>query len=584
MLYSRREILLVLAAAGVCRAQELGGMASRGVKPQPRGKPSGLPFHARFTDIAARAGLRYPVIYGPPDRMDYILESMGCGVAFLDYDNDGWLDIFLLSGTRREGPVEGATNRLYKNNRDGTFTDVTQAAGLLRQGWACGVTVADYNNDGFEDLFITAWPQNILYRNNGDGTFTDVTQAAGLLHLGNRWGTGCTWVDYDRDGRLDLFVSNYLVFDFDKIPPTGKDPRCNFKGVPVNCGPRGLVPERPMLYHNNGDGTFTDVTERSGIGAVTPGFGLTAVAADLDSDGWQEIYVACDSTPSMLFHNRGDGTFAERGMQSGLAVNEDGNEQAGMGVAIGDFDTDGRLGVLKTHFCEDTVALYRNVGRLDFDDVTVRSGLGVETRYVSWGNGIVDLDNDGLPDLFWVTGSVFPEVEQKHPEFAHKTPRVLFRNLGGGRFEELLDAAGPAIAEPHTSRGVAFGDFDNDGDIDILIMNINEPPSLLRNDLVGGAHWLKVKLVGTRSNLSAVGAVVIAAYGGRRQAQAVLAASGYLSCGDKRLHFGLGEASTVDLEIAWPSGSREQLKGVRADQLVTVKEGAGIIRQERFGA
>jgi hypothetical protein len=556
-------------------------MASRGVKPQPRGKPSGLPFHARFTDVAASAGLRAPVIYGPSDRMDYILESMGCGVAFLDYDNDGWLDIFLLSGTQREGPVEGATNRLYKNNRNGTFTDVTAKAGLLRQGWACGVSVGDYNNDGRDDIFITGWPQNILYRNNGDGTFTDVTEAAGLLHSGNRWGTGCTWVDYDRDGRLDLFVSNYLVFDFEKIPSTGKDPRCNFKGVPVNCGPRGLVPERPMLYHNNGDGTFTDVTARSRIGAVTPGFGLTAVAADLDGDGWQDIYVACDSTPSLLFHNRGDGTFDEQGMQSGLAVNEDGNEQAGMGIAIGDFDLDGRLDVLKTHFSEDTVALYRNAGRL-FDDVTLRSGLGVETRYVSWGNGIVDLDNDGLPDLFWVTGSTFPEVERKHPEFPHKTPRVLFRNLGGGRFEELLDAAGPALAEPHASRGVAFGDYDNDGDLDILIMNINEPPSLLRNDISGGGHWLKVKLVGTRSNASAIGAVVSAVYGGRRQAQAVMASSGYLSSGDRRLHFGLGEASTADLEIAWPSGTREQVKGVQSDQLVTLKEGAGVVDRKRF--
>ncbi|HKW18604.1 MAG TPA: CRTAC1 family protein [Terriglobales bacterium] len=583
---TRREFFAILAAgasAGVCQAQALGGMASRGMRPQPRGKPSGLPFHARFTDVAAHAGLRDPVIYGPVDHMDYILESMGCGVAFFDYDNDGWLDIFLLSGTRREGPVKGASNRLYKNNRNGTFTDTTEKAGLIRQGWACGVTVGDYNNDGFEDLFITGWPQNILYRNNGDGTFTDVTHAAGLLHAGNRWGTGCTWVDYDRDGLLDLFVSNYLIFDFDKVPATGKDPSCNFKGVPVNCGPRGLVPERPMLYHNNGDGTFTDVTTASGVGAVNPVYGLTAVAADLDGDGWQDIYVACDSTPSLLFHNRGDGTFKEQGLQSGLAVNEDGREQAGMGVAIGDFDVDGRLDVLKTHFAEDTAALYRNAGHLNFEDVTMPSGLGVETRYVGWGDGIVDLDNDGMPELFWATGSTFPELERSHPEFPHKTPRILFRNLGNGRFEELLDLAGPAIAEAHASRGVAFGDFDNDGDLDILIMNMNEPPSLLRNDLSGKGHWVKVKLVGTRSNRSGIGAVVTATYDGRRQAQAVLASSSYLSCNDRRLHFGLGAASTVDLEIAWPSGTREQVKGVHVDHLITVKEGVGVVSQERFG-
>ena len=361
---TRRDLLLLLAAARApsADAQQASGMASRGVASQPRGKPSGLPFHAQFTDIAAKAGLREPIIYGPAGRADYIIESMGCGVAFLDYDNDGWLDIFVLSGTRRDGSAAGATNRLYKNNRDGTFTDVTAKAGLTSQGWACGVTIADYNNDGFDDIFISRWGQNVLYRNNGDGTFTDITRAAGLLHEGTRWGTGCTWVDYNRDGFVDLFVSNYLVFDFDKVPPTGRNPDCNFRGVPVYYGPRGLQPETCQLYRNNGDGTFTDVTRSAGLDRAMPTFGLTAMAADYLGTGWPDIYVASDSTPSLLFRNQHDGSFTEQGLELGLAVNEDGKEQAGMGLGLGDFDLDGALDVFKTHFSEDTSALYRNAG------------------------------------------------------------------------------------------------------------------------------------------------------------------------------------------------------------------------------
>jgi hypothetical protein len=580
---NRRDMLLLLAAgAQAARAQQAEGMASRGVAPQPRGKPSGLPFHARFTDIAAQAGLREPVVYGPDGRADYIIESMGCGVAFLDYDNDGWLDVFVLSGTRREGPVAGATNRLYRNNRDGTFTDVTRRAGLTRQDWACGVTIGDYNNDGFDDIFISQWGQNVLYRNNRDGTFTDVTESAGLLHEGKRWGTGCTWVDYNRDGLLDLFVANYLVFDFESVPPAGKNPDCNFRGVPVYYGPRGLQPEHCRLYRNNGDGTFTEVTKSAGIDLAVGTFGLTAMAADYMGTGWPDIYVASDSTPSLLFRPHRDGTFVERGLELGLAVSEDGNEQAGMGLGLGDFDTDGALDLLKTHFSEDTTALYRNIGRGGFEDVSIRAGLGVETRYVGWGAGIQDFDNDGLPDLFWVTGSVFPEVEKVHPDYPYKTPRVLFRNLGDGKFEELAGIAGPAMSEAHSSRGVAFGDFDNDGDVDILIMNVNEPPSLLRNDVAGGGHWLKVKLIGVRSNRSAIGATVVAAYGGRRQAQAVTAQSSYLSVNDRRLHFGLGTASVADLEIRWPSGGRESLKAVPADRLITVREGEGLVNTEIF--
>jgi hypothetical protein len=578
---TRRELLALLAAPAAGFGQR-GGMASRGVKPTPRGKPSGLPFLAHFVDVAGPAGLGAPVIYGQPDRVDYILETMGAGVAFFDYDNDGWLDIFVLSGTRLGGAPPGATNRLYKNNRDGTFTEVTEKAGLTRTGWAYGVTVGDYNNDGWPDLFITYWGQNVLYRNNGDGSFTDVTKQAGLLQKKPRWGSGCTFLDYDRDGNLDLFVSNYLAFDFQSVPKTGQDQNCNWKGIPINCGPRGLPPETHCLYHNNGDGTFADVTLPSGIGKVTGSYGLTAVAADFDNDGWPDIYVACDSTPSLLFHNNHDGTFTEEGLERGVALNEDGQEQSGMGIAIGDYNLDGQLDIFKTHFTEDTPALYRNNGKGNFEDVTIRAGLSVETRFICWGAGIVDLDNDGLPDIFVVTGSVYPEVERKFPEYPHRMPRFVFRNLGGGKFEELIEEAGPGVAAMHASRGCAFGDFDNDGDVDILIMNVNEPPSLLRNDLSGSNHWLKVRLVGTKSNRSAIGARVTARYGDKQQAQEVLGQSSFLSVSDPRLHFGLGSAQSADLAIRWPNGNSETLVKVPCDQLVVVKEGAGIIKSEKF--
>lgn len=577
---NRRDFLAFLSSPALARGQS--GMASRGVKPTPRGKPSGRPWHSRLTDVAARAGLREPVICGGVDTNAYIIETMGCGIAFLDYDNDGWLDIFVPSGSRIQGVPSGATNRLYRNNRDGTFTDVTEHAGLKRSGWAYGVTVGDYNNDGFEDIFITYWGQNVLYRNNGDGTFTDVTKEAGLLHPGTRWGAGCSFFDYDRDGFLDLFVSNYLVFDFKTVAPAGKYDTCNFKGVPINCGPRGLPPESHILYHNKGDGTFSDVSAKAGISGRKESYGLTVVAADFDNDGWPDIYVACDSTPSLLFQNNHDGTFTEVGLERGVALNEDGQEQAGMGLGVGDFNLDGYLDILKTHFTEDTPALYLNRRAGGFEDVTIRSGLGVETRYVSWGAAIADFDNDGLPDLFWVTGSVYPEVEKRLPQYPHRTPRVLFRNLGGRKFEELIDESGPGVSAVHASRGCAVGDFDNDGDLDILILNQNEPPSLLRNDVSGSNHWLKVKLIGTTSNRSAIGAQVLARYGERKQIQEVLGQAGFLSVNDRRLHFGLGSATSADVEIRWPNGASERLEKLPGDRLITVKEGAGIIAQEQF--
>ncbi|MCU1328016.1 MAG: hypothetical protein JWN34_3386 [Bryobacterales bacterium] len=558
-------------------------MASRGVSPTPRGQPSGLPFNAKFVNVAREAGLTAPVIYGDEGHDDYILDSMGCGAAFVDYDNDGWVDIVMLTGQRRTGPTPaGATIRLYHNNRDGTFRDVTEKSGLGRSVWAAGITVGDYDNDGFDDLFITCWGQNLLFHNNGDGTFSDVTAKAGLLHEGVRYGTGCTWIDYDRDGRLDLFVNHYVVFDPAKVPIRGKDPTCNRGGVPVFCGPGGLPQERCRLYHNNGDGTFTDVSEKSGILGVKPNYPLTATSVDFDRDGWPDLYVACDTSPSLLFRNNHDGTFTERGLESGVALNEDGREQGGMGLGIGDFDTDGFIDIFKTHFSSDTHVLYKNNGKGTFRDVTTRAGLSVETRFVGWGAAIQDFDNDGLPDIFFTTGMVYPEVEAREPGSPWKTPSVLFRNLGQGKFEELFDLAGPAMSQLHSSRGAAFGDFDNDGDMDILIMNVNEPPSLLRNDTTGNAHWLKVQLQGVESNRSAIGAEVVAVYGDRRQAQTVLAQSSYLSANDKRLHFGLGKETKASLEIRWPNGREENLADVEADQLVIIREGKGIVKRETF--
>ena len=453
-------------------------------------------------------------------------------------------------------------------------------------GWASAVTVADYNNDGFEDLFITYFGSNVLYRNNGDGTFTDVTRVAGLYREGARWGTACTFIDYDRDGNLDLFIGHYGDLDLAKTPPPGADSvHCMYGGVPVFCGPKYFKPVAPMLFHNNGDGTFSDVSRSSGIGASNGMRAMTAVAADFDNDGWPDLYVACDGAPSLLFINNRDGTFREEGLGRGVALSEDGFAQAGMGLGIGDFNLDGSLDIFKTHYSGDTNIVYRNDGKGFFDDFTSSAGLAVETRYIGWGAGMVDLDNDGLPDLYAVTGGTYPGLAKELPTIPWKTPRLVFRNLGGGKFEELIEEAGPGFAALHCSRGSAMGDFDNDGDMDIVVVNLNEPPSLLRNDLKtasGSANWLKVKLIGTKSNRSAIGSRVTARYGDRIQAQEVLAQSSFYSSDDRRLHFGLGAAKAADLTVRWTNGLVEKVSSVEANRMITIREGSGIVNSEKW--
>jgi hypothetical protein len=543
-----------------------------------------------FTDVAARAGLRRATVYGAVDRKRFIIETNGPGVALIDYDNDGWLDALVLSGTRlNEGtreeiayPPGGApTNRLYRNRQNGTFEDVTEAAGLRRTGWASAVCAGDYDNDGSIDLFITYFGRNVLYRNRGDGRFEDVTSRAGLAQREPRWGSGCSFIDIDRDGRLDLFVANYLRFDVATAPEPGGGSNCMWKGTPVNCGPKGLPADTNLLYRNRGDGTFDDVSDASGVARVTGRYSMSTLAADFTGDAWPDIYVAADSTAAILYRNNRDGTFSDVGVESGIAYSENGNPQAGMGAAAGDFDRDGRLDVVKTHFADDIPALYRNLGKGLFEDVATSWGLGVENRYVQWGAGLADFDNDGLQDLLCVTGNVYPEIERIFPQYAHRGPRLVFRNTGKGRFENVT-AGGGAAATPHSSRGAAFGDIDNDGDIDVLVMNMNEPPSLLRNDSRGTKGWLTIKLVGAQSNRSAIGATVVLTSGGVRQARAVVSQSSYYSHDDLRAHFGLGSAAIADqLDIYWPSGETQSLKNVPGRRVIEIKENSGEARSGR---
>jgi hypothetical protein len=542
-----------------------------------------------FVDVAEQAGLNTVNVWGGVDTKRSILEAKGCGLAFFDYDMDGWLDIYLTNGNRFnvDWPKGHApTSHLYRNNRDGTFTDVTEKSGLARTGWQTGVCVGDYDNDGWDDLFCCFWGHNILFHNNGDGTFTDVTHKTGLYQEQHRWGAGATFLDYDRDGHLDLFVCNYIQLDPDKIPAAGDALSCQWKGVNTMCGPRGLNGGMNLLFHNDGNGRFTDVSEKSGILKPGPRYSISAVSYDFDNDGWPDIYVAVDSEPSILFKNNHDGTFTDVAVIAGCAYDDNGKEQAGMGIAVADYDCDGWFDIFKTNFSDDTCNLYHNNGDGTFSDVTFASGVGVNNSYVAWGCGFVDYDNDGWMDIIQVNGHVYPGIDKYNLGQTFKNPRLVYRNLGNGHFKDVSAELGPGISEQFSSRGAAFGDYDNDGGIDVLVLNLNDLPSLLHNIGNNRQNWIKIKLQGTQCNRTAIGARVRVTTGKRTQMDEVHSGTSVMSQSDLRVHFGLGNAETVDvIEVKWPTSLKvERFPGVKANQILTIREGQGIVAAWTPGA
>ncbi len=541
-------------------------------------------------NVARESGLNAKTIFGGEHKNKYLLETTGCGVAFYDYDNDDWLDIFLVNGWRLEGFPKGQEpfSHLFKNNRDGTFTDVTTKSGLVHYGWGQGVCVGDYDNDGFDDIYITSFGKNVLFHNNGNGTFTDVTGKAGVGTSGKRWNTGCAFVDYDRDGHLDLFVANYIDMDLATAPLPESGP-CNYKGILVACGPPGLIGGKNILFHNNGDGTFSDVSERAGILQANGTYGLGVLTADFNNDGWPDIYVANDSTASALYQNNKNGTFSDIAMEAGCALSADGKPQAGMGLGAADYDLDGNLDIVKTNFAGDTPSLYHNIGGGNFEDATFPAGLGKHTQYLGWGCGFFDMDNDGWPDILICNGHVYPEVEQLRTEAGYQQQKILYRNQRNGHFEDVSSQAGAGITKPIASRGAAFGDFDNDGDLDVVVNVVNDIPQLLRCDSRVENNWLKIRTIGTKSNRSGIGArlrCVTHPPGESKphqQIDEVRSGGSYISQNDLRVHFGIGKADKVELlEIRWPSGAVDTLKDIKPNQLIVVKEGTGIVRSATF--
>jgi hypothetical protein len=532
-----------------------------------------------FVNVAPQAGLTMLNVNGDSATKKYIIETTGSGVAILDYDRDGWPDIFLANGTTLDGepkPATAPTSHLYHNNHDGTFTDVTAGSGLEAPGWAQGVCAGDYDNDGRDDLYVTYYGKNRLYHNEGNGHFKEVAEQEGVAGDGTKWGTGCSFVDYDRDGKLDLMVANYVQFDIKTIPKPGEGLMCVWKGVPVMCGPRGLPFTTNLLYHNLGAGKFADVTQASGITKTNGHYCFSVSTLDYNQDGWPDMYVACDSTPSILYRNNKDGTFTDVAPDASVAYSDDGGEQAGMGSTVGDYDNDGWPDIFKTNFSDDTSSLYHNNHDGAFTSTIFDANLGLNTQYLGWGAMFLDVDNDGWPDILAVNGHVYPEVDTAHLGATYREPRVLYWNQGNGKFKDISKLSGPGITEPMSSRGLAVGDLWNDGRESAVVNNMDEKPLLLVNLAANSNHWIGVILQGTKSNRDGIGARVTVSAGGRAWVQEERSGSSYISNNDLRLHFGLGSASAIQfIDVVWPSGLDERFAGGASNRFLTLVEGKG---------
>lgn len=538
-----------------------------------------------YVDRASDFGLTHRNTYGGSLKKDYILETTGNGAAIFDFDNDGWNDVFITNGTTLHSATSSEDNstlsHLYKNNGRGRFVEVAEQAGLTHTGWAQGACVGDYDNDGHPDLFVTYYGRNVLYRNLGSGKFIDATAPAKLPTTGTRWGAGCSFLDYDRDGWIDLFVANYVDLNLDKTPKPGENSNCVWKGIPVMCGPRGLPPGKNILFHNNRDGTFSDVSEPAGILKAGGRYGLGVVVSDFDNDTWPDIYVACDQTPSLLYHNRGNGTFEETGSAAGVAYSFDGRTQAGMGVAAGDYDGNGFLDLVKTNFSGELSSLYKNEDGRFFTDVSREAGLAAN-QLLGWGVVFLDADEDGWKDILMANGHVYPEVDRMGVGDRYRQKTLLYRNSGNGRFTDVTVSSGPAFQSSRPSRGVASGDLDGDGHPEIVVVNMNDVPALLKNE---GAHKnaVLISLAGAKSNRSGIGARVILEAGSRRQLDEVRSGGSFFSHNDLTLHFGVGDTDVIGrLEVRWPSGRIQEWKQLPVNQKLMITEGSEAIRRVAF--